>query len=84
MRLFRGETKPSKHSLKTFEQIRRTSLQARLREVAILGVSVHYSNLDFDFHARTYAPCVVRKPNLRTSDRIVNKKGWPDEKNQAN
>ena len=45
-RQFRGETKPSKHRLKSSGQIRRTSLQERLSEVASLDVS-HAENLSY-------------------------------------
>ena len=38
-RIFRDETKPSKHRFKPTEQNRRTSLQVRLSEVASLYVS---------------------------------------------
>ena len=39
LRQFRGETKPSKRRFKPSGQIRRTSLQVRLSEVASLYVS---------------------------------------------
>ena len=44
-RQYRGETKPSKHRFRPSEQIRRTSWQVRLSEVASLCVSTAFKHL---------------------------------------
>ena len=61
-RQFRGETKPSKHCFVPSEQIRRTSWQVRLSEVASLRVSTAFKHLSgavpttifFDLNLKPY------------------------------
>ena len=51
LRQFRGEIKPSKHRFKPSEQMRRTSLQVGLSEVASLCVS---NAIDILSHSAAY------------------------------